>query len=83
MVKEITYQLFLGKMAIRTQAAKNRVKILKGHRRIRKRQFYRGMPILASVFLLTGMLMNTESNSAAVRNLFSGAMKYYQKRRQK
>jgi hypothetical protein len=31
-------------------------------------------------FLLTGMLMKTESNSVAVRNLFSGAMKYYQER---
>lgn len=38
--------------------------------------------ILASMFLLTGMLMNTESNSAAVRNLFNGAMKYYQERRE-
>lgn len=38
--------------------------------------------ILASMFLLTGMLMNTESNSAAVRNLFNGAIKYYQERRE-
>lgn len=38
--------------------------------------------ILANVFLLTGMLINTESNSVAVRNLFNGAMKYYQERRE-
>lgn len=38
---------------------------------------------LASIFVLTGMLMNTESNSAAVRNLFSGAMKYYKDRTEK